>query len=77
MVAVLFKAGDHTPEIPLTEVTGNAANKPPVQIAGTELNIGVTALPILTVTVLVLICPHVFTAVNVSSTEPVAVASSV
>ena len=35
-------AGDQVPEIPLSEVVGNAANVSPVQMAATCINVGVT-----------------------------------
>jgi hypothetical protein len=41
VVAVLFKAGDQVPVIPLVEVTGNGAKTPPEQMAGTALKVGV------------------------------------
>ena len=41
VVAVLFKAGDHVPEIPLLEVVGNGLNVAPAQIGSTWVNIGV------------------------------------
>ena len=40
-VAVLSKAGDQVPVIPLFEVVGNTANVAPEQIAATCVNIGV------------------------------------
>ena len=42
MVAVLFNAGDHVPEIPLVEVVGKADNVAPEQIGATAVNVGVT-----------------------------------
>ena len=42
MVAVLFKAGDHVPLIPLVEVVGNGFNTVPEQIGDTGLKVGVT-----------------------------------
>ena len=41
MVAVLFKAGDHVPVIPLFEVVGKAANVVPEHIGATALKVGV------------------------------------
>ena len=41
-MAVLFKAGDQVPEIPLVEVAGKAAKVVPEQIGATALNVGVT-----------------------------------
>ena len=40
VVAKLFKAGDHEPEIPLLETTGKAAKLPPEQIGETDENVG-------------------------------------
>ena len=40
VVAVLFKAGDHVPVIPLFDVVGSAARASPEQIAATGLNVG-------------------------------------
>jgi hypothetical protein len=51
VVAVLSKAGDHVPVIPLLEVVGNAAKVVPEQIEFTCVNVGVTFG--LTVTVIV------------------------
>ena len=42
MVAVLFNAGDHVPEMPLFEVSGKAAKVAPVQIGATAVKVGVT-----------------------------------
>lgn len=44
VVAVLFKAGDQTPTMPLSEVVGNGDSAAPAQIAGTAANVGVTGL---------------------------------
>ena len=41
MVAVLSKAGDQAPVIPLLEVVGNADKVAPEHIGATALNIGV------------------------------------
>ncbi len=41
MVAILFKAGDHVPDIPLLDVVGNGVNAPPLQIGATGVNVGV------------------------------------
>ena len=41
VVVVLFKAGLQTPVILLVEVVGNADKVPPIQIAGTWVNVGV------------------------------------
>ena len=40
VVAVLFKAGDHVPVIPLFDVVGSAVRASPEQIAATGLNVG-------------------------------------
>ena len=42
MVAVLSKAGDQVPVIPLVEVVGNADKVAPAQIGATAVNVGVT-----------------------------------
>jgi len=42
VVAVLFKAGDHVPTIPLLDVVGKADNDAPVQIAATCVKVGTT-----------------------------------
>ncbi|AWI25260.1 hypothetical protein HYN49_04760 [Flavobacterium pallidum] len=42
VVAVLSKAGDQVPVIPLFEVIGNAAKVPPEQIGATCVNVGAT-----------------------------------
>ena len=42
VVVVLSKAGDQVPSIELLDIVGNADKFPSVQIAETELNIGVT-----------------------------------
>ena len=41
MVAVLFKAGDHVPVIPLFEVAGKADKAAPEQIGATVVKVGV------------------------------------
>ena len=41
VVAVLFKAGDHVPEIPLFDVVGKAATVAPEQIGATAVKVGV------------------------------------
>jgi hypothetical protein len=56
VVAVLFNAGDHVPEIPLVEVVGNADKVAPEQMAATEAKVGVTFG--LTVIVNVVIVAH-------------------
>jgi hypothetical protein len=55
VVAVLFTAGDHVPVNPLFEVVGSV-NVPPLQIAATWVNVGVTGW--LTVTVIVAVVAH-------------------
>jgi len=42
VVAVLFKAGDHVPVMPLVDVFGKAANAAPEHIVATGLKVGVT-----------------------------------
>ena len=51
VVAELFSAGDHVPDIPLDEVVGNAFKLSPAQIGATAGNVGV--VPGVTVTVTV------------------------
>ena len=41
-MAVLFSAGDQLPFIPLFEVVGSPLSVAPLQIAATELKVGVT-----------------------------------
>ena len=41
MVAVLFKAGDQEPVIPLVDVVGSGVSVAPEQIGATALNVGV------------------------------------
>ena len=41
MVVVLFKAGDHEPLIPLSDVVGNGVSTAPEQMAATASNVGV------------------------------------
>ena len=43
MVAVLFKAGDQVPVMPLPDVVGNAVSVAPEQIGPTAMNVGVMA----------------------------------
>ena len=40
VVALLFKAGDHVPVIPLFDVVGNGNKVPPAQMAGTCVKLG-------------------------------------
>ena len=56
MVAVLFKAGDHVPMMPLVDIVGNAAKAVPEHIAATGLNVGV--VPGVTVMVKVVVVAH-------------------
>ena len=48
MVAVLFKAGDQVPVIPLFEVVGNGVKLAPEQIAATGLKVGIITGSIVT-----------------------------
>ena len=56
MVAVLFKAGNQVPVMPLFDVVGNGARVPPTQIGGTCVKIGVTCE--FTVIVIVAVVAH-------------------
>ena len=51
VVAVLSKAGDQVPVIPLLEVVGSADNVSPIQIGSTEVNVG-TIVGVLTTIVI-------------------------
>ena len=42
MVAVLFKAGDQVPVMPLFDVVGRAVSAAPEQMGATGVNVGVT-----------------------------------
>jgi len=42
VVAVLFNAGDHVPEMPLFEVSGKAVKVAPEQMGATAVKVGVT-----------------------------------
>jgi len=55
-VAVLSKAGDQAPVIPLLDVVGSAVNVAPEQIGATAVNVGVTFG--LTVIVKVVVVAH-------------------
>ena len=55
-MAVLFKAGDQVPVIPLLDVVGNAVNVAPAQIGATAVNVG--AMFGLTVIVNVAVVAH-------------------
>ena len=60
MVAVLSKAGDQLPVIPLVEVVGNADKVAPEQIGATALNVGVIfGLTVIVSVVVVAHCPAV------------------
>ena len=60
MVAVLSKAGDHEPVMPLVEVVGSAAKVAPEQIGATALNVGVIfGLTVIVNVVVVAHCPAV------------------
>lgn len=41
---MLFNAGDHVPLIPLVDVVGRGVNTSPLQIDGTDANVGVSLL---------------------------------
>ena len=56
VVAVLSKAGDQVPVIPLLEVVGNGASVAPEQIGATAVNVGVVL--VLTVIVSVAVVAH-------------------
>ena len=56
MVAVLFKAGDQLPVIPLPDVVGNAESVAPAQIGATAVKVGVMAE--VTVIVSVVVVAH-------------------
>ena len=56
MVAVLSKAGDQVPVIPLVDVVGNAGKVAPEQIGDTAVNVGVILE--LTVIVSVVVVAH-------------------
>ena len=58
VVAVLSKAGDHEPVIPLLEVVGNGDKVAPEQIGAIGLNVGVTLVATVIVKVAVVAhCP--------------------
>ena len=60
VVAVLSKAGDHVPVMPLLEVVGSADKVAPEQIGATALNVGVTfGLTVIVNVVVVAHCPAV------------------
>ena len=60
VVAVLSKAGDHVPVIPLLEVVGNGASVAPEHIDATALNVGVTlGVTVMVNVVVVAHCPVV------------------
>jgi hypothetical protein len=53
VVAVLFSAGLHVPVIPLLDVVGSADSAPPLHIAATGVNVGVSTALIVTCAVAV------------------------
>ena len=56
----MFKAGDHVPVIPLSDVVGKSDNNPPEQIGTTTLNVGITfGLTVIVNEVVVAHCPSV------------------
>ena len=60
MVAVLSKAGDQVPVIPLLEVVGNGVNTAPEHIDATGLKVGVTfGVTVMVNVVVVAHCPAV------------------
>ena len=60
MVAVLSKAGDQVPVIPLLEVVGSAVSVAPEQIGATALNAGVMfGFTVMVKVVVVAHCPAV------------------
>ena len=60
VVAVLFKAGDQVPVMPLSDVVGKADKEPPEQIAATGSNVGVMfGLTVMVNVAVVAHCPAV------------------
>jgi hypothetical protein len=60
VVAVLSKAGDQVPVIPLVDVVGNADKVAPEQIGATELKVGVIfGLTVIVNVAVVAHCPAV------------------
>ena len=60
VVAVLSKACDHEPVIPLVDVVGNADKVAPAQIGATAVNVGVIfGLTVIVSVVVVAHCPAV------------------
>ena len=60
VVAVLSRAGDQLPVMPLVEVVGKADKVPPEQIGATAVNVGVTfGLTVIVKVVVVAHCPGV------------------
>ena len=60
MVAVLSKAGDQVPVIPLLDVVGNADNVAPEQMGATAVNVGVIfGLTVIVNVAVVAHCPAV------------------
>jgi hypothetical protein len=59
-VAVLSKAGDHEPVIPLVDVVGSGTNVAPEHIGATAVNVGVIfGLTVIVSVVVVAHCPAV------------------
>ena len=56
MVAILSKAGDHAPVIPLLDTVAKAFSVPPWHIAATGVNVGTVGVS--TVIVIVVIVAH-------------------
>ena len=77
VVAVLFKVGDHVPDIEFIEDVGKADNVAPEQIAGTCVNVGTIDCVTFKVTVSKIGTPQEFVAVNVKTTLPVTPAATV
>ena len=76
-MAKLFNAGDHVPVTELVEVVGKADRVAPEQIGTTAVNVGVTAVFTVNVTVSVIMTPQVLVADNVKTIVPVAPAPTV
>ena len=76
-MAKLFNTGDHVPVTELLEVVGKADSIAPEQIGATAVNVGVTAVLIVRVTVSEIITPQVLVADKVKTIVPVAPAPTV
>jgi len=60
VVAVLSKAGDQVPVMPLLEIVGNGVSVAPEQIGATAVNVGVTfGLTVIVNVAVVAHCPAV------------------